>query len=156
MQTHNNLKNYIIKIFVTTGAVLLVMYLSKTWFITPHPAGVNNGQQPDVNAAEVARKESKAKVISWQDARKYYGDSVSMEGTIAATHNTGKICLLNFDSDYRKSTTIVIFASDFKKFPDNPENYYYGKKVRVYGRVKEYKGRPEVIVNERSQIEVLQ
>jgi len=51
--------------------------------------------------------------------------------------------------------TAVIFASAFPRFPANPENYYYGKKVRVSGNIKEYNGKPEIILNDPSQIEIL-
>ena len=48
----------------------------------------------------------------------------------------------------------VIFMSDFSKFR-SPEDYYYLKKVKVRGMLKEYKGKPEIIVKTPSQIEIL-
>jgi micrococcal nuclease len=95
-------------------------------------------------------------VISWQDAAKHYGEYVTIEGTIVATHNSGKACFLNFHPDYRRHLTAVIFASDFSRFPSKPENFYRSKKVRVSGYVKKYKGKPEIILKDPEKIEVVQ
>jgi micrococcal nuclease len=50
----------------------------------------------------------------------------------------------------------VIFASAFSYFPPNPQDYYYGKKVRIKGYIKEYQGSPEIILEDPSQIEILE
>jgi len=94
-------------------------------------------------------------VISWQEAAKHYGEYATVEGTIVATHNSGKICYLNFHPDYHRYFTAVIFASTFSRFPASPENYYLQKKVRVSGYIKEYQGKPEIVLNDPSQIEIL-
>lgn len=143
MTNHNpDLKKFFIRLGVTVAAVVLVMYLAKVWFVgqrrasLPSPAGT-------------------VQVISWQDAAKHYGEYATVEGTIVATHNSGKACFLNFHPDYKRYFTAVIFASAFSSFPANPENYYYGKKVHVSGYIKEYNGKPEIILNDPSQIEIL-
>jgi DNA/RNA endonuclease YhcR with UshA esterase domain len=100
------------------------------------------------------KKESE-EVISWKDAASYYGEYKTVEGTIVATYNSGKACFLNFHSNWKKYFTAVIFRSDFHKFPDNPEQYYDGKKVRITGKIKEYQGKPEIILKSPSQIEIL-
>src|SRR2546425_3779425 len=35
-------------------------------------------------------------IIPWNEAGKYYGQFKTVEGTIVATKNTGKVCFLNF------------------------------------------------------------
>jgi bisphosphoglycerate-independent phosphoglycerate mutase (AlkP superfamily) len=94
-------------------------------------------------------------VISWEDADKFYGKIVTVEGIIVATRNTGRVCFLNFHRNWRRYLTLVIFASDFYKFPDNPEIYYLNKKVRVRGLIKEYQGKPEIILKNPDQIIIL-
>lgn len=94
-------------------------------------------------------------VVPWNEAHKYYGQHVTVEGTIVSTYNSGKACFLNFHQDYKKYFTAVIFKSDFGKFPTSPEDYYYSKKVHVTGNIKEYKGKPEIILKEPSQIQIL-
>ena len=95
-------------------------------------------------------------VVSWKDADRYYGKIKTVEGKIVDTHNSGKACFLNFHSNWKVDFTAVIFSSDFYKFPSNPEDYYYGKKVRVKGLIKEYQGKPEIILKSPSQIEVIE
>jgi micrococcal nuclease len=94
-------------------------------------------------------------VIKWNEADKYYGQYVIIEGTIVDTYNSGKACFLNFHPDWQQYFTVVIFACDFPNFPELPEVYYLGKKVQVIGIIKEYKGKPEIIVKTPDQIRVV-
>ena len=161
MMTKRNLdlKKFLVRLVVTVVAVILVMYLAKVWFVDQRRAGLFprgvTSRQVDTSFLESRQPTGTAQVISWQDAAKHYGEYATVEGTIVATHNSGKACFLNFHPDYKRYFTAVIFASAFSRFPTNPENYYYGKKVRVSGYIKEYKGKPEIILNNPSQIEIL-
>lgn len=94
-------------------------------------------------------------IVNWKDADKYYGQNKTVEGTIVMTKCTPKVCFLNFHPDYKTYFTAVIFASDFSNFPANPDMYYRNKKVRVTGLIKEYQGKPEIILNSPSQIEIV-
>jgi micrococcal nuclease len=94
--------------------------------------------------------------IPWRSADKYYGQVKTVEGVIVASNNTGKVCFLNFDEDWRRYFTAVIFASDFAAFPPNPEDYYLNRRVRVRGLIKKYKGKPEIILKSTSQIEIIE
>lgn len=96
-----------------------------------------------------------AGVVSWRDADKYYGQTRTIEGRIVVTNNTGKVCFLNFDRNWKKYFTAVIFASDFAKFPAHPEDHYLNRTVRVTGLIKEYQGKPEIIIKSPSQIEII-
>lgn len=95
------------------------------------------------------------KVISWKDAHNHHGEYAAVEGTIVDSYNSGKACFLNFHPDYKKHFTAVIFRSDFHKFPAHPEDYYLSKKVRVTGTIKQYQGKPEIILKRPSQIEII-
>jgi hypothetical protein len=95
------------------------------------------------------------KTAQWEDAHLYYGRQVTFEGKIVQTKNTGKVCYLNFHPNYKKFLSLVIFASDLPKFPMNPEKFYLNKTVKVTGIVKEYQGRPEIILNSPSQITII-
>jgi micrococcal nuclease len=93
-------------------------------------------------------------VIDWAEADDYYNQYVIAEGTIVDTHNSGRVCFLNFHTDYHYFTA-VIFACDFPGFPYPPDTYYLGKKVQIIGIIKEYKGSPEIIVKTPEQIKIL-
>jgi len=160
MTNHNpDPKRFLVRLAVTVAAVVLVMYLAKVWFVDQRradlPSQVPTKGQVDTSFPESRRPAGTVQVISWQDAAKHYGEYTTVEGTIVATHNSGKACFLNFHPNYKRYFTAVIFASAFPQFPKNPENYYYGKRVRVSGYIKEYNGKPETILNDPSQIEIL-
>jgi hypothetical protein len=93
-------------------------------------------------------------VIDWRDADQYYGQYVIVEGTIVNTYNSGRVCFLNFDVD--QYFTAVIFACDFPNFPELPESSYLGKKAHIAGIIKNYKGKPEIIVKTPNQIRILE
>lgn len=156
---HPDLKKFLVRLGVTVAAVVLVMYLAKVWFVDQRCASLPSQKptsgQVDTSVAKSQQPAGTVQIISWQDAAKHYGEYATVEGTIVVTHNSGKACFLNFHPDYKRYFTAVIFASAFSRFPANPENYYYGKKVRVSGYIKEHREKPEIILNDPSQIEIL-
>ena len=93
--------------------------------------------------------------VNWKDAANHYGKYKTVEGTIVSGKCLPKVCFLNFDKDYKTTFTAVIFASDLSKFPPNPDQYYRNKKVKVTGSIKEYKGKPEIICNDPTQIQII-
>ena len=160
MTNHSpDLKKFLVRLGGMVAAVVLVMYLAKVWFVDQRRADLHSqvptSGQVDTSFPESRQPSGTVQVISWQDAGKHYGEYATVEGTIVATHNSGKACFLNFHPDYKRYFTAVIFASAFSRFPANPENYYYGKKVRVSGYIKEYEGKPEIVLNDPGQIETL-
>lgn len=104
-------------------------------------------------AAEVV--EAPTGAISWQDAGKYIGSKVTVEGDIVRTYNTGKVTFLNFSQDYRNTLSLVVFAADAGQFPAPPEDYFLNKRVRVTGQVKMYQNAPEIVIDSPDQIELL-
>lgn len=80
-----------------------------------------------------------------------------MEGKIVDGYKSRtNTVFLNFDKPYpNHCLTAVIFSSAAINFPDDPQKYYEGKTVRIHGLIKEYEGRPEIILKDRSQIEVI-
>ncbi len=160
MKKHNlDLKEFLIRLGVTMAAVILVMYLAKVWFIDQQDVDLfsQGGPSEQLNTSFPKSRQmpGTGQVIPWQDAAKHYGEYTIVEGRIVATYNSGKACFLNFHPDYKHYFTAVIFASDFSLFPESPENYYYGKKVRLSGYIKEYQGGPEIILSDPGQIEIL-
>ena len=49
---------------------------------------------------------------------------------------------------------VVILGSSRPNFKEKPELYYDNKKVCVTGTIKEYKGKPEMIINNESEIKI--
>ena len=96
-------------------------------------------------------------VVEACEAGKYLGRELIMEGKVADAYYDLKsnTVFLNFEKVYpNQCFTGVIFSSNLYKFVQNPEDYYLGKTVRIMGEVKEYQGRPEIILEDPSQIEI--
>jgi len=95
------------------------------------------------------------KVIGACQAGNYYGKEMIIEGKIVdAYRSKTNTVFLNFEKAYPNHCfTAVIFSSDQYKFVQNPEEYYANKTVRIKGEIKEYQAKPEIILEEPSQIE---
>jgi hypothetical protein len=95
-------------------------------------------------------------IISWTDAAAYNGQTVTVEGQVVDTYNSGKVVLLNFDPDFRTTFKVAIFADAWPLFPAPPEEYYRNKTVRVTGQIKMYQNAPEIVVDRADQIEIVE
>ncbi len=136
-------------------SVLIILFAVKRLIIDELKDLKNNKQEIQTQTEQTDFVEKQKISINWKDADKYTGKYVETEGEIVSSYNSGRVCFLNFHKDYKKYLTLVIFASDFKKFPDKPEKYYLGKKIKVEGRIKEYQGRTEIILKTTDQIIIL-
>lgn len=94
-------------------------------------------------------------IIDYREAGAFIGRYVIIRGEVVRTKNTGKVTFLDFDDDWRTNLSIVIFAEDASKFPVPPEDLFRGKMIRVRGKIKLYKGKPEIIVSDPKNIEIL-
>jgi DNA/RNA endonuclease YhcR with UshA esterase domain len=100
------------------------------------------------------------KFISAKDAASHVGEVQTVCGVVASTkyHTKGKgqPTFLNLDQPYPHQIFIIlIWGSDRGKFPEPPEDLYMGKKICVKGMIKAYRGKPEIIVNDPSQITIV-
>jgi endonuclease YncB( thermonuclease family) len=93
--------------------------------------------------------------IPWDLAARYIGKHVSVQGKITRTHNSGKACFLNFHNNWTRYFSLVIFDNVFHRFPEKPEKFYLDKYVRVSGKIKIFRGRPEMVLNRSQQIEII-
>jgi hypothetical protein len=93
-------------------------------------------------------------VIRDSEAASHVGQTLTVEGTVASVHTTRSgITFLNFGGAYPKQTfTAVIFRSAASQFP-NPQQWE-GKRLRVTGEVRLYRGRPEVVLEAPGQLVV--
>ena len=96
-------------------------------------------------------------VVAACEAGQYLGRELIVEGKVADAYHDSKsnTVFLNFEKAYPNHCfTGVIFSSDLYKFVQNPEDYYLNKTVRIMGEVKEYQGKPEIILETPNQIEI--
>jgi hypothetical protein len=69
-----------------------------------------------------------------------------------AANSRSQPTFLDFDRAYPNAVfTAVIFATDRPKF-GAPETSLRGKRVCVTGQIRDYRGKPEIILNDPSQL----
>ena len=95
------------------------------------------------------------KVIEACSAGKYYGQEALIEGWVADGYRSKtNTVFLNFEKAYPEQCFVaVIFSSDQYRFVQSPEEYYANQMIRIKGEVKEYGGKPEIILKSPEQIE---
>jgi len=96
------------------------------------------------------------KTLTATEARDHVGDQATVCGKVVSTRyaesSRGSPTFLNFEQPYPNQIfTVVIWGADRSKFGD-PESAYRGKRVCVFGKISAYKGVPEVIASEATQI----
>jgi hypothetical protein len=94
------------------------------------------------------------------EAKDHVGEMATVCGRVESAHfassSNKQPTFLNLDAPYPKQIfTIVIWGSDRSKF-GRPESEYTKKRVCITGKISEYRGVPEVIATEPSQIKVEQ
>lgn len=63
---------------------------------------------------------------------------------------------LNFGGMYPNNTfTVIIFSKDLPNFPFNPMDEYKNKNICVQGIISFYKGKPQIVVRNPEQIDVV-
>jgi DNA/RNA endonuclease YhcR with UshA esterase domain len=92
-------------------------------------------------------------IVAAADAPKHVGETVTVEGTVSAVHTESRTGVTFIDMGGRypdQAFTGVIFKDDAGKF-QNVESLT-GKIIDITGRVHDYKGKPETILNDPAQI----
>ncbi|GAB4242248.1 MAG: hypothetical protein OHK0028_20830 [Deltaproteobacteria bacterium] len=115
------------------------------------PAGVPSAGRRGLPGAPAAAETA----IPWEEAHRHEGEAIVVEGTIVRAHRSEKVLYLNFHPNWKRYLALVIFVKDLPLFPADPEKAYRGRKVRVRGEVKLYKGRPEMVVRSPGDITIL-
>lgn len=99
---------------------------------------------------------SASHTIAASKARNHIGETATVCGNVAGAHyaarSRGRPTFINLDKPYPNQIfTIVIWGSDRAKF-GRPETEYQGKGICVTGRVREYRGVPEIVASNPAQI----
>jgi DNA/RNA endonuclease YhcR with UshA esterase domain len=88
----------------------------------------------------------------------YEGKTITVCSKVQSTYVTKgekKTTYLNFGQPYPNTTfTVVIFEADLPNFKYTPSDFLKEKNVCITGKVKIYKGKPEIIVNKEDQIKI--
>lgn len=98
------------------------------------------------------------KNLSASDAKAHVGEQATICGKVVSTRfaetTHGSPTFLNFDQPYPNQIfTLLIWGSDRSRFGD-PETSYRGKRLCVTGKISSYKGIPEVVATDPSQVKL--
>lgn len=90
-------------------------------------------------------------------ASEYEGKLVQICSKVYSTKvlDSNGMTFLNVGADYPDSPlTIVIYSDKLQNFSFKPSDYYKGKTICLKGKIKIYKGKPEIIVSNESEIQI--
>jgi hypothetical protein len=94
-----------------------------------------------------------AVVLSTSDAAKHAGETATVEGTVANVKHAPRFhaIFVDFDQAYpNQSFTAYIDEKNAANFPDVDK--LMSHKARVTGKIEIYKGKPQIVVVEASQL----
>jgi DNA/RNA endonuclease YhcR with UshA esterase domain len=93
------------------------------------------------------------KTITALEAGDNVGKVVIVKGFVAEVHKTENVEYLNFVEKFPNNPfSGVIFKDQFDEFGDI--NIYSNKEVELTGRISTFKGKPQIILDSKSQIKV--
>jgi micrococcal nuclease len=97
--------------------------------------------------------------ITATEASKHIGETLTVcdkvYGTKYLETSSSAPTFLNLGAAYPNSPfSVVIFGKDRSNFKEKPELYYDNKKVCVTGLIKEFKGKPEMIIAKDNEIRI--
>lgn len=99
---------------------------------------------------------TRAATVSPEDASGHVSETATVCGVVAsakfAASSRAQPTFLDFDRSYPNAVfTAVIFGDDRPNF-GTPETALRGKRVCVTGQIRDYRGKPEIILNNPSQL----
>lgn len=70
-------------------------------------------------------------------------------------NSNGKPTLINMGEAFPNNPfTFVIFGDDRKKFSYQPETFLVDKQVCVTGEIKDFRGKPQIVVSDTAQVTI--
>ncbi len=91
--------------------------------------------------------------VSADSASKHVGETVTICSKVFGTKSLETVTFINVGAAYPNSPlTIVIFAKDIANFKTSVEDLYNNKNICVTGVIKDYNGRPEIVVTKPEEI----
>jgi hypothetical protein len=138
------IEEQILKAGIRLSAILEKVLASST---APAPVQQTVQQKPGATFTAAEAKDHSGEKITVCD---------KVFGTRFLENANGQPTFLNLGAAYPNSPfTIVIFGSERANFKEKPELFYNNKKVCATGLIKEYNGKPEMIIGNESEIKIV-
>jgi DNA/RNA endonuclease YhcR with UshA esterase domain len=95
--------------------------------------------------------------LSPEEAQDHIGESQTVCGMVASTNfaasSKGQPTFLNLNRSYPNHIfTVVIWGRDRPRFKNPPEEFFDKKRICVTGEITTYRGKPQIEVEDPSQI----
>jgi len=88
--------------------------------------------------------------IQSKEAKDFIGETKILKGPVAGVFVSNKgTVLINFDEDHPNSTFVAVIYKDAAVTYDNIKK---GSILTITGKIEEYKGKPQIVLTEQSQI----
>lgn len=85
--------------------------------------------------------------IPLDSVQSYIGKLVKVTGKVYGTKETGKVAFINVGGSYPNAPlTLFISNAYLLNFKDKPISSYDGKTITVIGKLEEYNGKPQIII----------
>ena len=94
--------------------------------------------------------------LDWMQAREAIGKEARISGKIINVGRAGKINFLNFDTQRPPAFVGVIYQDALDNFPKPLKDTYLNQLVRIRGRVTTYRDKPQIVITNPDQIEILE
>ena len=107
-----------------------------------------------VLAAPHSAAAARDQAIAPSVAALFVGEPHVVEGTVTDAARDGTVVRLRF-GEGPQDLTVSLIIGLLSEFPPDPEHYYPGKTVRVAGRVRSFRGAPEIVVRDVADIRVV-
>ncbi len=110
-----------------------------------------------VKAQQYAREnengfwENNLQPVASENAKFHLREVITIQGKVTSIKKRGIVLILTLDKNF----PIVIFESNLKLFYDISIDDLLYKEVEVFGMVKEYKSKPQIIICHPSQISIV-
>jgi DNA/RNA endonuclease YhcR with UshA esterase domain len=96
-----------------------------------------------------------AETITAAEAKNHIDKDATIEGVISEVHHaaSGRAIFIEIGGRYPSNPfSAVIFKDNFSKFPN--VDSLAGKTVDITGKIQDYRGRAEIILNDPAQLSV--
>ena len=103
----------------------------------------------------VIAAENTGDAVRWQNAGLYVGQQQWIEGTVVGVRREANVIRLVFDQE-PGTFTVALIVGWLSRFPADPEQAYVGKMIRAFGRIRQFHGVPEMLVQDPGRIMVVE
>ena len=93
--------------------------------------------------------------ITTAQAKDNIGMVRMIEARVIDTYLADKLLILKFKDNFKVAVYKDNIPDKYKNIMRSPNTYFRDKIIRVYGIIKQYKGQPEIMLHDMSQLEVL-